>query len=323
MTLKRLLFEAINELKEAGCPAPRLDAEVLLMHACRLTRAQMIASLNDDMSQDEEVRYRKLITRRKKREPVAYIVGEKEFWSRSFLVTPDVLVPRPETEHLIETVLSHFPATEDEYFFCDVGTGSGCIAITLACAYPHARIIGTDISSAALKVARKNAKRQGVLKRISFQKADMLAGMNDRIPCFNAIIANPPYVNIDEYLRLAPELRFEPRQALTDEGDGLKYLKILLDQAADMLKPGGILVLETGLAGLPPITPAWSKVKEIRDLASRLRGGIYYPRERERPEHNNCPGSVGNFRMCQGVDIGIYKNLKKILVDLTRFCLPA
>jgi release factor glutamine methyltransferase len=277
--LKRLLSEATNELKAAGCPTPRLDAEVLLMHACRLTRSQLIASLNDGVSQKEALHYRELIARRKKREPVAYLVGEKEFWSRSFLVNPDVLVPRPETEHLIETMLNHFPATEDEYCFCDIGTGSGCIAITLACEFPHARIIGTDISMAALKVARKNAERHGVLERICFQKADMLTGINDRTPRLDAIIANPPYVSIDEYPGLAPELRFEPRQALTDKDDGLKYLRILLDQAADRLKPGGILVLEAGLAGLPPITPAWLEVKEIRDLASRLRGGVYYPRK--------------------------------------------
>jgi len=276
LTLKRILLQATNELKTAGCATPRLDAEVLLMHVCNLSQSRLITCSDNKLSTEQISRYHKLIERRRKREPVAYILGEKEFWSLSFSVNSDVLIPRPETEHLIEATLANFSDKEGKFRFCDLGTGSGCIAISLACEYPHALVTATDISSRALKVARENAMRHGVLEKIHFRQGDMLAVMKNGDECFDAILTNPPYVSIDEYLKLEEELYFEPRLALTDEEEGLKYLNTLLNQAPNWLKSGGILIMESGVSGLPEAGAKWSTVEEIKDLAGLLRGGIFH-----------------------------------------------
>jgi len=280
MTVQEILRSASLTLQQAGCGAPRLDAELLLAKTLECDRAWLIAHAGEDVPSSAQKTYALLVERRRKREPLAYIMGEKEFWSRPFTVTPDVLIPRPETEHLIEAVMEHFPNSDKPYRFCDIGTGSGCIAVTLTCEYPQAQVIAADISHEALHIARKNAERHGITSRIEFRQGDMFAALRKQDAPFDAIISNPPYVGQDEMHALEAELSFEPLHALTDETDGLRHLQTLIDQAPAWLKEGGILVVETGLCGLPSPSPSMCLKNSIHDLAGQLRGGIYAIKER-------------------------------------------
>jgi len=275
MIVRELLHSAQVALRQAGCGNPRLDAELLLAKALDRDRTWLIAHADEDVPLSVQKTYALLAERRRKREPLAYITGEKEFWSRSFTVTPDVLIPRPETEHLIEAILKSFPGMDAPCRFCDIGTGSGCIAVTLACEYPHAQVIATDISPEALNISRRNAKRHHISSRIEFRQGDMFAALKKQDGPFDAIISNPPYVGQDEMHALEAELGFEPRYALTDETDGLNHLQTLVDQAPVWLKKNGLLVVETGLCGLPPLSPSMCLKNSIYDLADQLRGGIY------------------------------------------------
>ncbi len=281
MTIRELLRRARLRLEQAGCDAPRLDAELLLMHAGRYSRIDLIVRADENVPATLTADFDALLVRRCRREPLAYILGEKEFWSRRFRVTPDVLIPRPETEHLIEAVLARFPERSRAYRFCDIGTGSGCIAVTLACEYPQAQVIATDISEPALNVARDNAAAHNVSGRMTFRHGDLLAALQAQDGPFDAIISNPPYVAEQEMAELAPELALEPRHALTDNGDGLRLLHTLLQEAPAQLRGGGYIILETGLCGLPdtPAPDAPTKLcfeQPIHDLAGLLRGGVYH-----------------------------------------------
>ncbi len=276
MNTRQLLRQATEQLKQAGCEAPRLDAELLLMYIWSVDRTDLIIRSGDDVPVAIENNFKDLVERRSHREPLAYILGEKEFWSRAFQVTPDVLIPRPETEHLIEAVLEHFPNKNGHYHFCDIGTGSGCIAVTLACEYPHAHIVATDISASALDIARFNAETHGACGRITFRQGDMLAALQHGDGSFHAIVSNPPYVAESEMGELEKELSREPRHALTDGQDGLKYLSLILHDAPARLHADGYIILETGLCGLPE-TPANLRYQQsIHDLAGHLRGAIYH-----------------------------------------------
>ena len=180
MKARSLLQQSAEELKRAGCDSPRLDAELLLMSAWQISRTEIIVRTHDEVPQSVVADYNTLLKRRIRREPLAYITSEKEFWSRSFQVNPDVLIPRPETEHLIEAVLEKFPDQNGEYRFCDIGTGSGCIAITLACEYPRSHIVATDISKAAIKTAGRNAEKHHVSDRLIFRSGDMLEALKKK-----------------------------------------------------------------------------------------------------------------------------------------------
>jgi len=275
MKTKELLKTATGTLGQAGCDAPRLDTELLLMHVWQAGRTDLIIRADDTVPGPVAVDFDELLQRRITREPLAYIIGEKEFWSRCFYVTPDVLIPRPETEHLIETVLEHFPDRNGHYRFCDIGTGSGCIAVTLACEFPNARIVATDISDAALRIACHNAEAHVVDQRILFRQGDMLAALIPQNGPFDAIISNPPYVAESEMDGLEKELMREPRQALTDEQDGLRYLTMILRDGPAHLLPGGYIILETGLCGLPSTPEGLICEQPIHDLAGHFRGGVY------------------------------------------------
>ena len=270
-----LLRQAAARLAGAGCDSPRLDAELLLMHAWGIERTALIIRANDEVPPETAGQFEALLKRREGREPLAHIVAEKEFWSRLFRVSADVLVPRPETEHLIEALIEHFPDRQGEYRFLDIGTGSGCIAVTLACEYPRAQIVATDISEAALAVAADNAARHGVSDRIAFRIGDMFVAIGESDGPFDAILSNPPYVASHEMDDLEPELAFEPRGALTDEADGLRYLSLILDEGSKHLKPGGVIIVETGPCGLPETPAALERLNTIDDLAGHLRGGVY------------------------------------------------
>lgn len=275
ISLRQLIQHATVRLKQAGCDAPKLDAELLLMFAWPCARTDLIIRSLDLVPESVQKQFHTLIQRRLQREPLAYIIGEKEFWSRPFHVTPDVLVPRPETEHLIEAAIEYFPNQQGYYHFCDIGTGSGIIAITLACEYPNAHIVATDISPPALKIASINAARHNVEDRITFKQGDMLQPLEQSHTAFNAIISNPPYVAEHEMPALEQELSHEPRNALTDESDGLTFLTNILNNGPSYLHTGGLIMLETGPCGLPDTPDSLSFERLIHDLAGHARGGIY------------------------------------------------
>lgn len=275
MTVQQGLHGAIKLLHNAACETPRLDAETILMHVWGISRTQLITKAHDDLPDNIQATFDDAIAKRCKRIPVAYITGEKEFWSRNFKVSPDVLIPRPETEHLIEELLKLYPDTQAHYHFADIGTGSGCIATTIALEYPNATVIATDISEKSLAIAKENAIKHGVEQRITFKSGDLYQAFDSGIPKLDAIVSNPPYVSRDEMHKLAAELHHEPAHALTDHADGLSLLKHLLEQAPKHLKLGGYLLLESGLCGLPETAKPMTILHLYHDLAGLFRGAIY------------------------------------------------
>lgn len=245
------------------------------MHLWHVERTDLVIRAYDEVPREVEEAFQTLLRRRMNREPLAYITGEKEFWSRPFLVTPDVLIPRPETEHLVEALMERFPEKGGSYSFCDIGTGSGCIAATLACEYPQSHIVATDISEVALSIAQHNATQLEVGERINFCSGDMLHALSCVDEPFDAIVSNPPYVADHEMATLEAELSHEPRSALTDESDGLKFLTTILNEAPKHLKPKGFIIVETGSCGLPATPDNLTMKEKIYDLAGHLRGGAY------------------------------------------------
>jgi release factor glutamine methyltransferase len=243
LSLRHHLDLGESALKDGPHPErARRDAELLLMHLLKRSRAWLIAH-NDELLADElSVSYTELLERRRKGEPIQYITGETEFYGLPFLVTPDVLIPRPETEHLVEKVIemaSNFVAPR----IVDVGTGSGAIAVALAHRLPHASITATDISSRALALAEENAKRNGVAVR--FLLGDLLAPVEGER--FEIIVSNPPYVAMADRDSLDVEVReYEPALALFAGEDGLEIYHRLIPAAFDALTPGGFVVLEIG-----------------------------------------------------------------------------
>jgi len=222
------------------------DANLLARHVLGWDRATVYTRENDDAGPDFIAKYDPLIERRARREPVAYIRGAQEFWSRDFIVTPAVLIPRPETELIVEEFLARLP--EDlpnrRQHVADIGTGSGCIAVTVAAERPYVEVIATDISEDALGVAQQNAGRYGVADRIAFREAAYLTGSTEK---FDFILANPPYVTEREYQNLAPEVReYEPAMALVSGEDGFRDIRQIVDLSTAFLAPGGTLLMEIG-----------------------------------------------------------------------------
>jgi len=238
------LIDAYARLANAGVGTPRLDAELLLAHACGWTRARLLAALREPVPSSAVGVFAAAIDRRLAREPLAYIVGRQEFWSLDFEVTPAVLIPRPETELLVECGLSWLASTS-RLRIADVGTGSGCIAIALAREMKSASVWATDLSTEALAVARRNAQRLGVADRICFGAGDLLAPIADGAP-FDLICSNPPYVASADAHSLEPELLHEPGFALFAGDDGLAVIRRLLVESPAYLALDGALVMEIG-----------------------------------------------------------------------------
>jgi len=243
ITLRQALDHAIRVLR-ATSPSPALDAEVLLMHILKRGRAFLRAWPETRLTQDQTDAYEALVVARETGRPVAYLTGCREFWSREFLVTPDVLIPRPETEVLIERILT-LRSQLGSAALLDLATGSGAIAVTLAAEWPEATIYASDVSAAALAVARRNAEHHGVIDRIRF----LSSAWFDRIPPdlrFDLIVSNPPYIAASDPHLQQGDVRFEPRLALTAGEDGYQAFRIIAAQAGDRLAPGGRLLLEHG-----------------------------------------------------------------------------
>jgi release factor glutamine methyltransferase len=252
-TLTGALSEAEAFLRLHDIDTARLDAEVLLGHALAIARTQLYARLSTILHPDQQERFWGLIQRRAAREPLSYITGEREFWSLSFRVTPDVLIPRPETELLVETtlrLLSQSPRRHHHspIHLLDIGTGSGCVAIALAKELPRAELWAVDISRAALTVAQENAQRHGVAGRIHFLQGDLFSPMNKERPRFDVIVSNPPYIAHASLATLQPEVRdWEPRTALDGGADGLDFYRRLVEESSFYLHSSGWLVMEIGV----------------------------------------------------------------------------
>lgn len=242
-TIQSALVNAIQTLNRAQIDSSRLDAEVLLAHTLQCDRSWLYAHPHAPLPADASRMFSVFIRRRATHEPVAHLLGEREFFGLPFFVSPAVLIPRPETELLVEYVLARVSPSAR---IVDVGTGSGCIAVSLAVQLPSARIFAVDISAAALVVAQRNIARHNVTARVSLVQTDLLTGLRGK---FDAIVSNPPYIAPVERSTLPPDVReFEPAQALFSEDDGLAHLVRLLKDAPKMLLPGGLLLLEFGAA---------------------------------------------------------------------------
>lgn len=247
-TLRQAVIDGGRFLGAAGIENSRLDAELLLRHALGVAQAEFYLRLAEPMPAQAEFQFRQLLGRRARREPLAYITGRKEFWSTDFVVTPEVLIPRPETELLVELALKRTGGMVNAPLkIVDIGTGSGAIAVCLAKELPQARITAVDISRAALQVARRNAERHGVADRIRFAQGDFLAPVAEEAESFDLMIANPPYIRTEDLAQLAPEIRlWEPAAALDGGADGLDSYRRLARQCHRCLASGGDLLLEIG-----------------------------------------------------------------------------
>ena len=250
-----LLFQAARGLAEAGVDAPRLTAEALLAHVLGITRIQLLSRPERQLSAGTLAQFQSLVSRAAQGEPLGYLTGRREFYGLDFLVDSRVLVPRPETELLVDLALRpqgvQSPARRASNLqLLDVGAGSGCIAIALALKLPAARVTAVDISPAALALARLNAERHGVSNRVTFIQSDLLANLPPAgrlISNYQLLIANLPYIPSDEFRRL-PVARHEPALALDGGPDGLALIRRLLADAPRLLAPRGRLLLEIGAA---------------------------------------------------------------------------
>jgi release factor glutamine methyltransferase len=235
------LVRAGVRLLEAHSDSPRLDTELLIAHALGWSRAALYARRSEPLEPAASARCLALLHERQTGRPVAQIVGEREFWSLPLRVTPDVLTPRPETELLVERALTHLPEDEPARVL-DLGTGSGAVALAIATERPAAVVHGTDVSAAALAVARQNAARTG-LGQVTFSAGDWFAAASGQ---YDVIVSNPPYIGDTEWPAVAAALRFEPRIALTSGTDGLDAIRRIVAGSSAFLAPGGWLVLEHG-----------------------------------------------------------------------------
>ncbi|NOZ10353.1 MAG: peptide chain release factor N(5)-glutamine methyltransferase [Gammaproteobacteria bacterium] len=241
------LVDYANATLEQISPTPRLDAEILVCHASGLSRSQLIAQSNHSLDGLGCKQFDLLLQRRRKGEPIAYITGHKEFWSLDLEVTPDTLIPRPETEHLVEQALIHIPPDRPiqarPFSVADLGTGSGAVALALARERPQSQIVATDISEKAIAVARQNAHNLGI-NNIEFHQGDWFAPLADTQ--FDLIVSNPPYVRQTDPHLGEGDVRFEPKAALTSGAEGLDAICKLVTQAPNFLAERGWLVLEHG-----------------------------------------------------------------------------
>ena len=299
MQLKPALDSAIARLESAGIGSPRLNAEVLLMFTLACDRAHLYAHAERELSPEELARYQAALEERARGKPAQYITGHQEFWGLDFLVSPAVLIPRPETEHVIETVLElarsgsasvspavaaaplppHSPLAprHSPLRLVDVGTGSGCIALALAKELPEAEIVAVDISSAALEIARANAARLQLDQRVKFLESNLLEGLlpvgaGDLPARFDFVVSNPPYVGEAQPEKVQREVReFEPKVAVFAGESGLEVYRQLIPQARAALRPGGWLVMEIGFSMEAAVRalvvgPGWQEVRVTHDL---------------------------------------------------------
>ena len=285
--VRTALKQGIAQLRNAHVPSFTLAAELLLLHTLGRDRTWLYAHPEENISRAQAQRFFALIVRRAAGEPTQYLTGKQEFWGLEFEVTPDVLIPRPETEHVIKVALDRLALHEirqgrpqttkgEGLQLADIGTGSGCIAVALAKELPAAKIVATEISPAALEVARRNSNRHAVLDHITFVQGNLLdsrLASGHTLPPFDLIASNPPYIGRREKNSLPREVRdHEPEAALYGGEEGYELYADLIAHAARSLKRAGILVLEMGHNSLPAVQPlldaaSWTNVGVTNDLA--------------------------------------------------------
>ena len=275
MRLKDALTRAVAKLSTANVPSPRLNAETLLMFALTCDRAYLYAHPERELTSDEATRYDEALSQRSRGVPAQYITGHQEFWGLDLIVTPAVLIPRPETEHVVETAL-HIVSDADirKPRILDVGTGSGCIALALAKELPQAEVHACDISPEALEIARANAARLQLSERIRFYESDLLAGAPAELK-FELIVSNPPYVAERDAESIEAQVRkFEPHHAVFGGEDGLNVYRRLIPQARERLAPAGWLIMEIG-AGMEDavreLLKGWTEIGATADLQGIAR----------------------------------------------------
>ncbi|MGB8887224.1 MAG: peptide chain release factor N(5)-glutamine methyltransferase [Candidatus Korobacteraceae bacterium] len=270
MQLKQALASAIDRLEAADVGSPRMNAEVLLMFVLGVNRAYLYAHPERELTVDEQTRYDNVLAQRATGMPSQYITGLQEFWGLDFLVSPAVLIPRPETEHLVETVLELARGITHPKLV-DVGTGSGCIAIALAHELKDADVYAVDVSSEALEIARANAARLQLDSRVQLKQSNVLDAL-DGVSDFDFVVSNPPYVGFGEADKVQQSVRdYEPHVAVFAGERGLDVIRLLIEQAHRALKPGGWLAMEIGYSMRDEVVnllspTMWEEVRVVPDL---------------------------------------------------------
>lgn len=268
-TIGRILKWTEQYFKQKNIESPRLDAEVLLSHILGRERIYLYVHFDEPLEPTELARYREAIKQRVQRVPVAYIIGEKEFMGLTFKVTADTLVPRPDTEILVQAAVERLRARGEAPRFADIGTGSGAICLSVLHFLPKAQADTVDISPAARAIAEENAAALEVADRVTFHTGDLLAPLAGS---YDAILSNPPYIPDDDIAALAPEVRLkEPHTALAGGKDGLDFYRRLTADAPALLKDGGFLALEVGIHQAAPVAalavPSFSRTEILKDYA--------------------------------------------------------
>lgn len=266
--------------------SPRLTAELLLAEVMGVGRIDLYIRHDQPLSKTELASYRKMIRRRVKREPVAYILESTEFWGLPFSVTPDVLIPRPETEHIVEAALARLPKQSPEKKrIIDLGTGSGAMVVSLAVERPGHIYFAVDKSYPALQVAKKNAELNGAAELICFFAGNWLDAVNQAVPGFDIIVSNPPYVPSGDVPDLQPEIsRYEPHMALDGRKDGLEAIRLIVCKAPEYLVQGGFLLVEIGYDQKPALEElcrgqeVFSNIEFIKDYAGHYRVAVLQKR---------------------------------------------
>ncbi len=277
MRIDRALESAAARLRQSGVASPRLDAEVLLAVVLEVGRHHLVAHADGEVPPDREGRFHAMVDRRCRREPIQYIIGRQEFWSLSFTVGPGLLIPRPETELLVELALAEMGRDPGGRLVVDLGSGSGNIGVVLAIESPLTRVVAVDIERAACLATSDVAAMQGVSDRVSVVRGDLLTPFAEGGE-FDLVVSNPPYITESEYRQLQPEVgRFEPPAALLGGKDGLDVIRRIVATAPGHLRAGGSLMFEAGagqageIAALIERAGGWDGYTVHRDLAGLPR----------------------------------------------------
>jgi release factor glutamine methyltransferase len=268
MNIATVLTKASEKLQAAGVVEPRREASSLLGFVLQQDSAYLIAHSDDQLAANQKMIFDACIKRRINREPQQYITGRTEFWRLEFEVTPNVLIPRPETEILVEAAIE-FLQSLDNPRFCEIGIGSGCISVSILHSVQNAKAIATDVSKAALQIAARNAAKHDIDERLDLREADLFDGINEQ---FDMIVSNPPYISDDEINHLQPEVRdYEPRTALDGGDDGLDIVRRVVADSRQFLRSGGVLLIEIGHDQAERVAKifdkgVWQDVEFLRDL---------------------------------------------------------
>ena len=275
-TVQRILEWTAGFLKQKGIESPRLEAELLLAHARKCPRIRLYTDFTNVMTDEERAVMRELVQRRAKREPLAYIVGSREFYGRAFVVAAGVLIPRPETESLVDVCLERLPRDSPREIL-EVGFGSGCVSVTIAKQRPLCSIIATDTSAVAMDIASRNVAKHGVTGRVTLMAGDTLEPVLNCGRQFDGLVSNPPYIREDERVGLQPEVGLhEPSEALFAGADGLDIVRKIIAQAPALLKPGAFLAMELdpsqcSVVSLLLKTASFATTTSRRDLSGNER----------------------------------------------------